>query len=69
MNYRFNYEVIIDYIKEHGLNKTQFCKLCNISISTLNKMLAGYLNININLGFKVCDLLNIKFSNLVKKVS
>ena len=29
---------IIDYIREHKLTKTQFCKICNIKLSTLDKI-------------------------------
>ena len=66
MTIRFNYEIIIEYMNKNNLSKTQFCKQCNISIYTLNKMLNGNLNINSLLGLKVCKLLNIKFNDLIK---
>ena len=56
-------------MKENNLSKTQFCKQCDISIGTLNKMLAGCLNIKTLLGCKVCNLLNVKFDDLIKEIS
>ena len=34
-----NVQVFEKYMKENNLNKTQFCKFCNINLSTLNKLL------------------------------
>lgn len=32
-------EIFKNYMKENNLTKTQFCKLCGIGLSTLNKLL------------------------------
>lgn len=34
-------EMITNYLKEHDLSKTKFCKLCKISVSTYNKIMNG----------------------------
>lgn len=34
-------ELIYVFIKTHNLTKTEFCKKCKISLSTLNKILEG----------------------------
>lgn len=34
-------ELITNYLKEHNLSKTKFCKLCKISVSTFNRIMNG----------------------------
>ena len=34
-----NYQLILDYIKNNKLSKSDFCKVCKISIGTLNNIL------------------------------
>lgn len=34
-------EIIANYLKEHNLSKTKFCRLCKISVSTFNKIMNG----------------------------
>ena len=63
--YRFKYEAIIKYLKENNLTKTQFCKLCNISIYTLNNLLKGSVLVN---GFDSCRVAEVLKSSLMSLV-
>ena len=38
---KLNEEKLTSFLKEKGLSKTQFCKECKISYSTLEKFLTG----------------------------
>lgn len=38
---RFNTQMILDFIHDNGLTKKAFCEQCNISSSTLDRMLKG----------------------------
>lgn len=38
---KLNEEKLTTFLKEKGLSKTQFCKVCKISYSTLEKFLTG----------------------------
>ena len=66
--YRFKYEEIIKYLKENNLSKTKFCKLCNISVYTLNSLLKGSVLVNGFAGFRVSELLKINLMELVVEI-
>ena len=53
-------EMIEDYMQKNKISKTQLCKMCKISIKTLNKILANNINIDILAFFKIAKVLNIK---------
>ncbi|MGN1200699.1 MAG: helix-turn-helix domain-containing protein [Candidatus Caccovivens sp.] len=36
----FNKEILENFMKEHNLTKKQFAKFCEISVTTLNKLLS-----------------------------
>lgn len=67
--YRFKYEEIIKYLKENNMSKTAFCKLCNISMYTLNELLKGRVLVNAFAGFRVSEVLNINLMELVVEIN
>lgn len=66
MNKIINTDLIKNYMKENRLTKTEFCKLCGLSKSSLNKVLNGNLNIYISTLFKVSKAINVKFSEIFR---
>ena len=67
-NYRFKYEEIIKYLKENNISKTEFCKLCNISMHTLNQLLKGSVLVNAFASFRVSEVLKINLMELVVEI-
>ncbi len=65
---RFKYEEIIKYLKENNMSKTEFCKLCNISMYTLNQLLKGSVKVNAFKCFRVSEILKINLMVLVVEV-
>ena len=53
MKQTFNTELIKNYMRENNLSKKSFCKVCNISPLTLNKILNQKTNIRILAIFKI----------------
>ena len=66
--YRFKCEEIIKYLKENNISKTEFCKLCSISIYTLNELLKGSVKVNAFKCFKVSKILKINLMELVVEI-
>ena len=68
-------EFIKKYIKENKLTKTEFCKLCDISTSTLNSLLKNKVLIKLETLIKISkstkitidDFLGLNFSKPNKK--
>ena len=50
-------EIIENYIKEHNLSKNKFCKMCNVNIQTLNKILKNDFRFRVNALFKIARVL------------
>ncbi len=67
MKNMINTNLILNYLKANILTKTQFCKLCKITFSTLNKVLNDKQNLKMKTLFKIARQLNIKISDLFKK--
>lgn len=56
-----NTKVFEKYMKENGLNKTQFCKLCGIGLRTFNKLITNnYQNLSAMVLCKIAKATNIK---------
>ncbi len=60
----FKTELIDNYMIENKLSKNRFCKLCKISISTLNKIFAHDDNIGTIALFKIARTLSIRICEL-----
>ena len=58
-----NVSKIRNYIEEHGLTKTEFCKRCGISISAFNRALAG-MNGKLSTLFKIAKEMKIHIHEL-----
>lgn len=52
------------YMFVNKLTKKKFCQMCNIGLSTLNKVLNGDTNYSIVVLFKICRVMNIGIENL-----
>ena len=57
-------EMIEDFMTQNKLSKTKFCKICKISVSTLNKILNNQTNVGIVALFKICRVMKIEICNL-----
>lgn len=57
-------ELIENFINAKHLTKSKFCKMCKISLSTLNKILANGENFRIIALFKIAKVLNIHIYQL-----
>ena len=53
-------EIIENYMKEHNLSKNKFCKMCNVNIQTLNKILKNDFRFRVNALFKIARVLKIE---------
>lgn len=60
MKNKFKPEVFVRFMKAHNLSKREFCKLCNIGFSTLNKILTG------DMKFKTTELFKLKKQQIFK---
>jgi DNA-binding Xre family transcriptional regulator len=63
---KINTHLITNYMLAHSLNKTAFCKLCGISVGTLNRFLTGSVkSVKFLSTIKLLKLLDVKFNELV----
>ena len=53
-------EIIEKFMLENKLCKTKFCKMCKISLSTLNKIFANDRNFDIIELFKIARVIKIE---------
>lgn len=58
-----NTQKIIEYIDVNNLTKTDFCKLCKISISTFNRILSGK-DFYLATLFKIAKIMQVNVCNL-----
>ncbi len=68
MNKEVNIEPIETYMRKNLLSRTQFCKRCGISISTLNKILCGDGNYRLNALLKISRAIDVPFTDFFKVV-
>lgn len=57
-------EKIKSFILENKISKAKFCKMCNISTSTLNKILTNDDNFGIIALFKIARVIKIQVSHM-----
>ena len=53
-------EIIKNYLLKNKISKTKFCKMCKISPSTLNKILANDDNFEIIALFKIAKVIKVE---------
>lgn len=58
-----NTTIIDSYIKANNLSKTQFCKLCKISVSTLNRIMTNN-NFNLISLFRIAKTMDVHICKL-----
>lgn len=67
INKEIKAELITVFMKTNKLTKTAFCKLCKISLSTLNSILANTENLKITALFKIARVINLQIYELFSK--
>ena len=50
---------IIDYIRRHNITKNEFCKKCNISLSTLDDIIYYGKRVDCQVAEKISDVMGI----------
>ncbi|MBO5102878.1 MAG: helix-turn-helix domain-containing protein [Clostridia bacterium] len=63
---RIRSELILSYMQENKLNKGEFCKLCDISMISLNKLLHNDFKINTEVVLKVIKVLGITMDDFLE---
>ena len=64
MSKKINLALIESYIGENFLSYTEFCKRCNISMPTLNKIMRGE-HFRMTALVKIAQVLNVQLSDLI----
>ena len=62
---RVNVGIIENFMREKGINKTEFCKLCGISTRVLCKIYANKISVNVKILFRIARVLNIGIYELI----
>lgn len=60
MGNTINTKLFEEYINEHKISKTKFCKLCKISPSTFKKIMKNDFHFKISALFKIARVLDIE---------
>ena len=60
-------ELIAQFLKQNKLSKSHFCKMCNISPVTFDKIMANQTNFGIVALFKIARVLGVHISKLVNQ--
>ena len=60
-----NTQIIDKFIKENSLTKKEFCKMCDISLSTLYNIYDGKCNLRINKVFNIAVVTNVRMKDLI----
>ncbi len=53
-------EIIKNFMIENKISKTKFCKMCKITLNTLNKIMANDFNFEIIALFKIAKVIKIQ---------
>ena len=64
MKYNIKIEVIENYMIENKISKTKFCKLCKISIRTLNKIMTNNDDFRIIALFKIAKVIKVQVNQM-----
>lgn len=67
MEHFFDTELITSFMKERGLSKKEFSKLCGFSTTTLNKILNDDLSLRSGVIVKLLKGMNVKLKQLLYK--
>ena len=70
LNFHINSKLIVDYLQENKISKTDLAKICKISIETLNQILKNNTIYHTQDRFYIMSkVLNVKYEDLVTKLS
>lgn len=58
-------EIFENYMKEHNLTKSKFCKLCGISEQTFNKIISRQ-NFRVSALFKIARVIKVEVFEMFK---
>lgn len=64
MNNVINIDLILEYIKQNNLSKTQFCKKCKVSPVTFNKILKGDKDVQFKSILKIAIVMRCRLDKL-----
>lgn len=64
---KINTEYLKNYIKKEHLTQKQFAKACDVSLSSVRKLLAGQSNISIQIILKILLVTNLKCELLISE--
>ena len=53
-------EIIEKFMLDNKISKTRLCKMCKISLNTLNKIMANNFNFKITALFKIAKVIKIE---------
>lgn len=67
MSSSFNKKIILDFMKEHNLSKSKFCKLCGFGMTTLNKILNDDHSLRLNVLRKLSKTMDIEIKDFFTK--
>lgn len=63
MHKRLNVAMLSEFIAANHMTKREFCKQCNMSASTLSRILAGK-NFSIIFLLRIADVMNVELRDL-----
>ncbi|MBQ7307266.1 MAG: helix-turn-helix transcriptional regulator [Clostridia bacterium] len=66
MKNTINIEIIENFMFENKISKTEFCKMCEISLSTLNKIMNNDDNFETIALFKIAKVIKIRVYQMFK---
>ena len=66
--YKINTQIIKEYIKEHNLTTKELSKICNLSYSTMLKIINGNSKCRFESYIKISQSLDIRISKLIHYV-
>lgn len=65
---RIKTEIFEDFIKNNGLSRTRFCKLCGINYKTYLKILNQDFNFDVRALFKIARYIKMEVYQLLEEV-
>lgn len=66
MKINFNVGLIYDFLKNENMSKNKFCKLCDISATTLKNILEETGNVKMVSYIKISRVMNVNYQDMIK---
>ena len=61
----FNTNIILSYLKNNKLSKSQFCEVCNITCNELTRFMASDVKLNATVLFNIAKNINVSADKLL----